>query len=221
MDQAALWREFKERGCQRAREELILAHLRYVARTMRNTVPNVPTLIERDDLEAEARLAVVRAIDRFDPGRGVSSSTWVITAIRHRLREYLREQDWVPRSVREAERRGEVIPLVVVSFEALGNSAGQEEEDSTPVSEALRDPGPSPFEQLAEEWEKAAALGLLQWLPRRERAMLICRYRRGETLAEIGLAFGRTPRGAENAHQRALARLRALAARQGLIDYAP
>jgi RNA polymerase sigma factor for flagellar operon FliA len=87
------------------RDELILAHLYLVARTRRRVVPIIPHRIEADDLESEGYLALVKAADTFDPARGTVFKSWAITKIRAALLEYLRTEDWVPRSIRDWQKR--------------------------------------------------------------------------------------------------------------------
>ncbi|MBW3613729.1 MAG: sigma-70 family RNA polymerase sigma factor [Actinobacteria bacterium] len=58
----------------------------------------------REDLEQAARVALVGAIDRFDPGRGVAFSTFAWATIAGELKHHLRDRSWalrVPRRVQE------------------------------------------------------------------------------------------------------------------------
>jgi len=68
-----------------------------------------------EDLAQVALLGLVKAIDRFDPGRGVKFATYAIPTILGELRRYFRDCGWavrVPRrvqeralAIREAERQ--------------------------------------------------------------------------------------------------------------------
>ena len=46
-------------------------------------------------------MGLIKAVDPFDPGRQVKFETYAIALIRGAILESLREEDWVPRSVRE------------------------------------------------------------------------------------------------------------------------
>lgn len=60
---------------------------------------------EGSDLDQVAYMALVAAIDRFDPGRGVKFSTFAGKTISGELKKYLRDTAWamkVPRSLKES-----------------------------------------------------------------------------------------------------------------------
>lgn len=99
-----LWRRFKERGCQRSRAALIDAYSYLVPRSRGRVAPALPPKLAPGDLDGEGYLALVRAVDHFDPGRKVKFESYAISAIRGAMLEYLRREDWAPRSVRQKQR---------------------------------------------------------------------------------------------------------------------
>ncbi len=60
-----------------------------------------PNNIDYEDLVEEGLFGLMEAIDRFDLSRNVKFETYSAPRIRGAILDYLREQDWVPRIVRE------------------------------------------------------------------------------------------------------------------------
>jgi len=101
---AQLWREFKVRHSSRAREAII-QHYRYlIPKTRQRIIPTVPLKIAAEDLDQEGYIALVKAVDHFDPQRKVKFESYAISTVRGAMLEYLRREDWVPRSVRSKQK---------------------------------------------------------------------------------------------------------------------
>lgn len=85
------------------REETILAHLPQVellARRLHRRCPQV----ELEDLISIGTIGLIRAVDRFDPGRGCLVKTIAEHRIRGALLDYLRALDPLPRRVRRFQK---------------------------------------------------------------------------------------------------------------------
>src|SRR6185369_6202311 len=101
---ASLWHEFKARGSREARDRIIHHYNYLVAKTRTRIVPSVPVRIAPEDLEMEGYIALVKAVDQFDPRRKVKFESYAISMVRGAMLEYLRREDWVPRSVRSKQK---------------------------------------------------------------------------------------------------------------------
>jgi RNA polymerase sigma factor for flagellar operon FliA len=120
-DLAAAWVQFKEHDSRAARD-FIIEHYRYlISKTRQRIIPTVPTKIAPEDLEQEGLIALVKAVDQFEPSRGVKFESYAISMVRGAMLEYLRKEDWVPRSVRTKQK------LLARAEEALVAEKGEGE----------------------------------------------------------------------------------------------
>ena len=78
-----------------------------------------------DDIVNEGVLALVGAVDKFDPEKGIKFETYVSKRIRGAIIDLARRQDWVPRSVRRKAR--EIDQASVELYAELGRSPTDEE----------------------------------------------------------------------------------------------
>jgi len=205
---AALWAACKA-GSPVARTALIEAHARYAPLTVAHLAGRGSDAWE--DLLGEALLALVKAVDRFDPTRGTPFVPYLIRTIRFALREYLRRQDWLPRAARAAVRADPAAPVYrLVSLE--GALAG--EISGRAAIEAVPDPAPDPFTQLAAGRAARYARMLARGLTGRERRIVRARYWEDADWRTIAAAVKLSESQVLKIHAAALARCRALALRE-------
>jgi RNA polymerase sigma factor for flagellar operon FliA len=131
---AQLWHDFKNRGSVRARNSII-EHYRYlITKTRQRIIPSVPVRIAAEDLDQEGQIALVKAVDHFDPRRKVKFESYAISMVRGAMLEYLRREDWVPRSVRTKQK------LVHKAEEDLALRKGIENVTDTDMADYLEMP---------------------------------------------------------------------------------
>jgi RNA polymerase sigma factor for flagellar operon FliA len=120
-----LWRRFKLHGDRTARGRLIDQYAYLVKITAGRVVTNLPPNVERDDLVSAGVVGLIKAIDQYDLTRQVKFETYAIALIRGAILEMLREEDWVPRSVRE---RVKTLERTYMQLEmSIGRPATEEE----------------------------------------------------------------------------------------------
>ena len=96
-----LFRRFKEEGDMDAREKLVMSHLnlvRFIANKFKNRGEPV------DDLIQVGYLGLLKAIDRFDPSRGLEFTTFATPTIMGEIKRHFRDKGWsvrVPRRLQE------------------------------------------------------------------------------------------------------------------------
>jgi RNA polymerase sigma factor for flagellar operon FliA len=104
-DNARLWQRLKDTKSQEARRQLIERFAHLVTITAGRLLGPLPAGVERDDLISSGILGLIKAVDQFDPDRGIKFETYAITLIRGAILEMLRGDDWVPRLVRDQQKQ--------------------------------------------------------------------------------------------------------------------
>jgi RNA polymerase sigma-B factor len=194
------------------RDELVAAHLglaEYLARRFANRGEPL------DDLVQVASLGLIKAVDRFDPERGVEFSTYATHTIVGELKRHFRDKGWAIRAPRRMQELYLQLGKVVGTLsQELGHSptiaelAAEVEVSEEEVLEALEagqayrsasldapvgnEEGETLGAHLGEEdvsladVESRATLSpLLAQLPPRERLILHLRFFEGLTQSEI------------------------------------
>ena len=96
-----LFRLYKEEGDEEAREQLIVSHLnlvRFIAAKFKNRGEPL------DDLVQVGTIGLIKAIDRFEPSRGLEFTTFATPTIMGEIKRHFRDKGWsvrVPRRLQE------------------------------------------------------------------------------------------------------------------------
>ena len=96
-----LFRRYKEEGDEDAREQLIVSHLnlvRFISSKFKNRGEPL------DDLVQVGTVGLIKAIDRFDPERGLEFTTYATPTIMGEIKRHFRDKGWsvrVPRRLQE------------------------------------------------------------------------------------------------------------------------
>ncbi len=101
---AALLEEYGMSRSEALRNEIVLKNLglvRACALSLRNTFMKYGDV---DDVVNEGVIALMEAIDSFDPAKGAKFETYASLKVRGAIIDYVRRQDWVPRPVRKFAR---------------------------------------------------------------------------------------------------------------------
>ena len=234
--------EYGESGDKALRDEIVASQVglaEYLARRFKNRGEPIEDLIQ------VALLGLLKAVERFDPGRGLEFSTFATPTIVGELKRHFRDKGWavrVPRRLQELNLRlGSVISQLsqdlqrspTVAEIARAASATDDE-----VLEALDSAhayslisldagtdreGLSYHEQIGyvdeslEALEDRVSVGpLLKQLPPRERRMLHLRFFKGMTQSEIADELGISQMHVSRLLAKTLATLR-----EGLEDREP
>ena len=97
-----VWKSYKETKDVQTRNYILMQYLyivKFIASRMYATYKN---LADQDDIISCGSLALLHSIDRFDYTRDVKFETFASIRVRGAMIDYLRKQDWVPRTVRKS-----------------------------------------------------------------------------------------------------------------------
>lgn len=235
------FKAFAASGDPAIRDELVEAHLGLAHHLARRFVNRGVAL---DDLVQVASLGLVKAVDRFDPERGLEFSTFATPTIVGELKRWFRDKGWavrVPRQVQElhlalnstveslTSQLGRS-PTIIELAEATGRSP-EEIIEAIDAGRAYRsasldapagDEGQAPADQLAADDDELLRSEnrmmvdeLLDLLPKRERLMMRLRFFDGMTQAAIAERLGISQMHVSRLLARSLETLRAAAAEHG------
>jgi RNA polymerase sigma factor for flagellar operon FliA len=100
-----LWRRYRRRGDQAARNELLERYLPLVRLLARKLAARIGGAVEVDDLVSAGTIGLVQALESYDLSRANSFATYASRRIHGSMLDELRRRDWVPRSVRSKARQ--------------------------------------------------------------------------------------------------------------------
>ena len=220
------------------RDQLITAHMglaEYLARRFTNRGEPL------DDLVQVASLGLLKAVDRFDPERGLEFSTYATPTIVGELKRHFRDKGWavrVPRRVQELHLRlgsvvstlsqelgrsptiGEIAHAAAVSEEEVLEAieAGHAYRFTSLDAPAGGDDDASLASQLGNEDQnlidsehRVTLSPLIAQFPARERTILHLRFFEGLTQSEIAGRLGISQMHVSRLLARSLAQLRSQA----------
>jgi len=229
--------EFARTRDPATRDELVEAHLglaEYLARRFSNRGEAL------DDLVQVASVGLLKAVDRFDPERGVEFSTYATHTVVGELKRHFRDKGWAVRAPRRLQelylRLGGIISTLSQDLgrsptiaELAAESAGSEEEvlEALEAGQAYRfasldAPGPGENDTLGAHMgaedpnmtdaeHRVALSPLLATLPQREQVILHLRFFGGLTQSEIASRLGISQMHVSRLLARSLAQLRTAA----------
>jgi RNA polymerase sigma-B factor len=193
-----------------------------------------------DDLVQVACIGLVKAVDRFDPGRGHAFSSYAVPTILGELRRYFRDHAWamrVPRQLQELslriERTWEELAATGGHTPTIRELAIRLKTDDESILAAMEATGAHFADALILDGEAAegrsiggadnvdpgyalteerdALAVLLAELDPRERSVLYLRFHEGLTQSEIGRRIGTSQMSVSRMLRSSLERLRAAA----------
>ena len=212
------------------RDRLVRLHLplvEHLARRFRNRGE------PHDDLVQVATIGLIKAVDRYDPDRGVEFSTYATPTIVGEIKRWFRDKGWAVRVPRRLQELRLAIgtasaaltqdlgrsPTVAELAEKVGASEDEILEGlesaaaystlSLDAPDSLEQEAPSVLEALEGVENREALKPLLSRLSDRERRILLLRFFAGMTQSQIATEIGISQMHVSRLLARTLAKLRA------------
>ena len=111
----ALIRRYKETGDPHARELAVADLMPLVYSLCRRYERGA---VEWDDLVQVGALGLVKAIERFDPSRGIAISSFAVPTILGEIKRYFRDRTWSVRPPRDLQERALTVSKTVAKLTA-------------------------------------------------------------------------------------------------------
>ena len=147
-EERLLFRRYRETGDPAIKEQLVKRYMRLAAsvaaRYSRSSV-------SQDDRMQLACLALLKAIDRFDPDRGFAFSSFAVPTMVGELQRYFRDHTWTVRPPRDLQER---VLRLDRAADALSGELGR-----SPTGEELARATGSSVEAILETLEASHARG--------------------------------------------------------------
>lgn len=142
-----LWTRHRRRPTAGTKAALAARYLPLVRLTVQRLAARRAALdgtpgADPDDLLGAGRLGLARALDRYDPARGVKFETYAIAVIRGAVRDEIRSAGWAPRALQDEGGR-------IGAARALADQAEGRPASSAQLARALGVSGDALAESLA------------------------------------------------------------------------
>ncbi|MBO5096826.1 MAG: FliA/WhiG family RNA polymerase sigma factor [Agathobacter sp.] len=105
VDTDKLWSEYQKKPTPEIREQLILAYAQLVKLVAGRLSMYLGHNVEYDDLVSYGIFGLIDAIDKFDMDKNVKFETYASLRIRGAILDQIRKMDWIPRTVRQRQRK--------------------------------------------------------------------------------------------------------------------
>lgn len=151
-ERALLLLRYKETGDKALRNRVIMAYMNIVKFAALSTRNMYIKFAETNDVINEATIALMSAVDSFDPRKGVKFETYASIKVRGAIIDFIRRQDFIPRGIRRFARDYDT------AYSAL-----YEELDREPSMEEIAERMKLPVEKLESFTAQAAAAQTLSF----------------------------------------------------------
>ena len=104
-DRQTLWDSYKMERTPAVRQQLIIEYAPLVKVVAGKLSMYLGNNVEYDDLVSFGVFGLIDAIDKFDLTKDVKFETYASVRIRGAILDQIRKMDWIPRTVRQKQRK--------------------------------------------------------------------------------------------------------------------
>ncbi|MEE1305764.1 MAG: FliA/WhiG family RNA polymerase sigma factor [Agathobacter sp.] len=105
VDKEKLWQEYIKKPTPELREQLIIEYAQLVKLVAGRLSMYLGHNVEYEDLVSYGIFGLIDAIDKFDADKNVKFETYASLRIRGAILDQIRKMDWIPRTVRQRQRK--------------------------------------------------------------------------------------------------------------------
>ncbi len=105
VDTDKLWKEYQKKPTPELREQLIIAYSQLVKLVAGRLSMYLGYNVEYEDLVSYGIFGLIDAIDKFNMEKNVKFETYASLRIRGAILDQIRKMDWIPRTVRQRQRK--------------------------------------------------------------------------------------------------------------------
>ena len=195
MDEAGrdkLWKNYISTRSAEYRDELIVEYAQLVKLVAGRLNMYLGYNVEYDDLVGYGIFGLIDAIDKFDYGKNVKFETYASLRIRGAILDQIRKMDWIPRSLRQKQKRIEAAMAKIES--ETGHIASDEE-----LAAEL---------EITIEELKKMMVRAIDSLTEKERSVVVLYYYEDMTLKEISLTLEVSESRVSQLHTKALNKMK-------------
>jgi RNA polymerase sigma factor for flagellar operon FliA len=195
----------------KTKKELVLEHLPLVKKVANKIYRRIPEgAVEFEELVNTGVIGLIKAIDKYDEKKA-KFSTYAYIKIRGEILDYLRKLDFLPRSVREKIKNGEIKDLKeeIISFISIEEKLFSDSDRFT-VKDTLSSSEPTPEEKILLEDAKEKLVRAIKELSEKEQLVLQLIFVEELDLKSIGEILGISVSRVSQIKSSALKKLREL-----------
>lgn len=234
---AGLFEKYGRDKDSAVRNEIVMRSMHIVKYAVLSTRNMFRKYTDEDDVYNEAALALLGAVDTFDPARGVKFDTYASIKVRGAIIDYVRRSDAVPRGVRKFAKeydsayselyamldreptREEIAKFMGISVEKLDSFAARNAAAQTVSFEELLLAGFDPAAEsddgcyeaersVMEEERRQQLIGAIKTLGDKERTVITLYYYEKLKYSEIARVVEVSESRVCQIHSKAVAKLR-------------